>query len=98
MRRFHIREVEKLGQAKKGHTVAPPGEEERPSGIAHIRSTFNNTIVTITDKQGNVLSWSSSGTRALRVPERARPSLPAWRPRLRRGLPWSTACVRSKCT
>ncbi|GAA0304336.1 small subunit ribosomal protein S11 [Gracilibacillus halotolerans] len=30
-------------------------------GIAHIRSTFNNTIVTITDVQGNVISWSSAG-------------------------------------
>lgn len=29
--------------------------------VAHIKSTFNNTIVTITDKQGNVLCWSSSG-------------------------------------
>jgi len=32
-----------------------------PSGIAHIKSTFNNTIVTITDKQGNVISWASAG-------------------------------------
>ena len=31
------------------------------SGIAHIRSTFNNTIVTITDTQGNAISWSSAG-------------------------------------
>ncbi|MFB4165905.1 30S ribosomal protein S11 [Alteribacillus sp. JSM 102045] len=31
------------------------------SGIAHIRSTFNNTIVTITDTQGNALSWASAG-------------------------------------
>jgi len=30
-------------------------------GIAHIKSTFNNTLITITDKQGNVISWSSSG-------------------------------------
>ena len=30
-------------------------------GTAHIRSTFNNTIVTITDTQGNALSWASSG-------------------------------------
>jgi small subunit ribosomal protein S11 len=30
-------------------------------GIAHIRSTFNNTIVTIADPQGNALSWASSG-------------------------------------
>lgn len=31
------------------------------SGIAHIQATFNNTIVTITDKNGNVLVWSSPG-------------------------------------
>ncbi|PRO64582.1 30S ribosomal protein S11 [Alkalicoccus urumqiensis] len=31
------------------------------SGIAHIRSTFNNTIVTITDPQGNAISWASAG-------------------------------------
>ena len=31
------------------------------SGIAHIHSTFNNTIVTITDQQGNVIGWSSAG-------------------------------------
>lgn len=30
-------------------------------GIVHINSTFNNTIVTVTDQSGNVLSWSSSG-------------------------------------
>ncbi len=32
-----------------------------PVGIAHIQSTFNNTIVTISDNQGNVLAWSSAG-------------------------------------
>jgi len=32
-----------------------------PYGHAHIQSTFNNTIVTITDPQGNTLSWASSG-------------------------------------
>ena len=31
------------------------------SGIAHVNSTFNNTLVTISDVQGNVVSWSSSG-------------------------------------
>src|SRR3954451_20042706 len=30
-------------------------------GQAHIKSTFNNTIITITDQQGNTLSWASSG-------------------------------------
>ena len=33
-----------------------------PEGQAHVHSTFNNTIVTITDKEGNAVSWASSGT------------------------------------
>ncbi len=33
-----------------------------PEGIAKIHSTYNNTIVTITDKDGNVISWASAGT------------------------------------
>lgn len=32
------------------------------TGIAHIRSTFNNTIVTISDRHGNVITWRSAGT------------------------------------
>lgn len=32
-----------------------------PVGVAHIQSTFNNTLVTITDQKGNVLAWSSAG-------------------------------------
>jgi small subunit ribosomal protein S11 len=31
-------------------------------GIVHIQATFNNTIVTVTDEQGNVLTWESGGT------------------------------------
>ncbi len=33
-----------------------------PEAVAHIKSTYNNTIVTITDKDGNVISWASAGT------------------------------------
>jgi small subunit ribosomal protein S11 len=33
-----------------------------PSGIAHIQATFNNTLVSITDLQGNLVAWSSSGS------------------------------------
>ena len=32
-----------------------------PSGVAHIKATFNNTVVTITDKDGNTISWASAG-------------------------------------
>jgi small subunit ribosomal protein S11 len=44
--------------------VARPKRKERKNiefGVAHIRSTFNNTIVTITDQKGNALSWASAG-------------------------------------
>src|SRR5678815_5069753 len=37
------------------------GRKNISEGVVHIHSTFNNTIVTITDYQGNVISWSSAG-------------------------------------
>ena len=37
-------------------------------GVAHIRSTFNNTIVMITDVNGNAISWSSAGSLGSRDP------------------------------
>jgi small subunit ribosomal protein S11 len=43
------------------------------SGIAHIRSTFNNTIVTITDLSGNTVSWSSSGSRGFKGSRKSTP-------------------------
>ena len=42
-------------------------------GIAHVKSTFNNTIVTITDTAGNVISWSSSGTRGFKGSRKSTP-------------------------
>ncbi|RFA33146.1 30S ribosomal protein S11 [Virgibacillus dokdonensis] len=43
------------------------------SGISHIRSTFNNTIVTITDTQGNVLGWSSAGALGFKGSKKSTP-------------------------
>ena len=42
-------------------------------GAVHIRSTFNNTIVTITDVQGNALSWASSGGLGFRGSKKSTP-------------------------
>ena len=42
-------------------------------GVAHIRSTFNNTIVTITDKYGNALSWASAGGLGFRGSRKSTP-------------------------
>ncbi|MBI4490744.1 MAG: 30S ribosomal protein S11 [Deltaproteobacteria bacterium] len=47
--------AEKVARKKKG-------KKNISDGVVHIHSTFNNTIVTITDYQGNVISWSSAGT------------------------------------
>lgn len=44
-----------------------------PVGIVHIQATFNNTIVTITDQTGNVLSWSSSGSLGFRGSRKGTP-------------------------
>jgi small subunit ribosomal protein S11 len=43
------------------------------TGIAHIKSTFNNTIVTITDVNGNVLSWASAGSRGFKGSRKSTP-------------------------
>ena len=43
------------------------------SGVAHIRSTFNNTIVTIADTTGNVLSWASAGGMGFRGSRKSTP-------------------------
>ena len=42
-------------------------------GVAHIRSSFNNTIVTITDMQGNALSWASAGGLGFRGSKKSTP-------------------------
>ncbi len=52
------------------------GKRERKNvdtGIAYIQSTFNNTIVTITDPQGNVIAWSSSGTQGFKGSRKSTP-------------------------
>ncbi len=43
------------------------------SGIAHIRSTFNNTIITITDRSGNVIAWASAGTQGFKGSRKGTP-------------------------
>jgi small subunit ribosomal protein S11 len=43
------------------------------TGLAHIQSTFNNTIVTITDLNGNVLAWSSAGAKGFKGSKRSTP-------------------------
>ena len=47
--------------AKKKVVAKQKVKKNVATGAAHIQSSFNNTIVTMTDSQGNVLSWASAG-------------------------------------
>lgn len=44
-----------------------------PVGVVHIRSTFNNTIITVSDPAGNAIAWSSSGTRGFKGSRKSTP-------------------------
>ena len=59
---------------KKPVAAAPvkkSAQTTTPRGRAHIQATYNNTIVTITDQNGNVISWSSAGKMGFRGPKKA---------------------------
>jgi small subunit ribosomal protein S11 len=63
-------------QKTAGKTTASRKRRERKNidrGSAHIQSTFNNTIVTITDVQGNAVSWASSGELGFRGSRKSTP-------------------------
>jgi len=43
------------------------------SGVAHVNASFNNTVITITDAQGNTIAWSSSGTKGFKGSRKSTP-------------------------
>jgi small subunit ribosomal protein S11 len=49
------------------------GKKSILNGVVHIQSTFNNTIITITDVSGNVISWSSAGARGFKGSRKSTP-------------------------
>jgi small subunit ribosomal protein S11 len=59
--------------AKKTTTRKRRVKKNIESGVAHIRSTFNNTIVTITDMQGNAIGWSSAGALGFKGSKKSTP-------------------------
>ena len=66
-------EQKKTGAAA---AAARPRRRERKnisSGVAHVNATFNNTMVTITDAQGNTISWSSSGLQGFKGSRKSTP-------------------------
>jgi small subunit ribosomal protein S11 len=59
--------------ATKKRVVRKVVKKNIATGIAHIQSTFNNTIVTITDVNGNAISWASSGARGFKGSRKSTP-------------------------
>lgn len=56
--------------------AARPRRKERKnitSGVAHVAATFNNTIITITDAQGNAIAWSSAGSQGFKGSRKSTP-------------------------
>ncbi|MGE5507650.1 MAG: 30S ribosomal protein S11 [Chitinophagales bacterium] len=62
-----------MAKPKKAVRTRKRERKNVESGVAHIRSTFNNTIVTITDRDGNVLSWSSAGNQGFKGSRKGTP-------------------------
>ncbi len=57
----------------KRRTGPKKNKKNVPNGVAHIQSTFNNTIVTISDTRGDVISWSSAGASGFKGAKKGTP-------------------------
>ncbi|WP_036485197.1 30S ribosomal protein S11 [Myxosarcina sp. GI1] len=57
----------------KRRTGAKKAKKNVPNGVAHIQSTFNNTIVTISDTRGDVISWASAGSSGFKGAKKGTP-------------------------
>ena len=62
-----------MAKAKKAQRGKKKIVKNTPRGIAHVQSSFNNTIVTISDLHGNALSWSSSGSQGFKGSRKSTP-------------------------
>jgi small subunit ribosomal protein S11 len=60
------------------------------TGIAHVQATFNNTIVTLTDKGGNVVSWSSAGSAGFKGSRKSTPFAAQTAAEIAAARPWSS--------
>ena len=59
--------------AKEATRVRRRERKNITSGVAHVNATFNNTMITITDAQGNTISWSSSGMQGFKGSRKSTP-------------------------
>ncbi len=66
-------EPEKKAEPDKKIYKKKRGKKNVASGVVHVQASFNNTIITITDMQGNTISWSSAGTRGFKGSRKSTP-------------------------
>lgn len=59
--------------AKEAARVRKRERKNITSGVAHVNSTFNNTMITVTDAQGNTISWSSAGAQGFKGSRKSTP-------------------------
>lgn len=59
--------------AKRPRSAKKKEKKNIPNGTVHIQSTFNNTIVTITDPAGNIVAWSSAGVQGFKGSRKSTP-------------------------
>ncbi|ABK43389.1 SSU ribosomal protein S11P [Magnetococcus marinus MC-1] len=62
-----------MAKAQKGARTKKKERKNIASGIAHIHSTFNNTLITITDTHGNSISWGSAGAQGFKGSRKSTP-------------------------
>lgn len=62
-----------MAKAQKRNVRKRKERKNVPTGVVHIQSTFNNTIVTICDQQGATISWSSSGVQGFKGSRKSTP-------------------------
>src|SRR6186713_1162619 len=62
-------------QAQTGRAAKPRRRERKniTSGVAHVSASFNNTMITITDAQGNAIAWSSAGSQGFKGSRKSTP-------------------------
>nr|WKF50026.1 ribosomal protein S11 [Iris serotina] len=65
--------IQKIGSRRNGRIGSRKNGRRIPKGIIHVQASFNNTIVTVTDVQGQVVSWSSAGTSGFKGTRRGTP-------------------------
>nr|YP_010464180.1 ribosomal protein S11 [Valerianella locusta]UUL71532.1 ribosomal protein S11 [Valerianella locusta] len=65
--------IPRIGSRRNGRSSTRKSTRRIPKGVIHVQASFHNTIVTVTDVRGQVVSWSSAGTCKFRGKRRGTP-------------------------